>query len=102
MATQRSMQTEITGTKVAGRYMGFDSVWLVCCRGMLRVPVAGRSGAVQGVGAAGSGEEENVARGSSAQLRNGAKDTAAGTSRGAGKAGVGGEREELGTWIDSD
>lgn len=67
MATQRSMQAEITGTKVAGRYMGFDSVWLICCRGMLRVPDAGRSGAVHGVGAAGSGEEENVARGSSAQ-----------------------------------
>jgi hypothetical protein len=90
------------GTKVAARLMGFDPVWLVCCKGMLRVPDVGRSGAVHGVGAAGSGEEENAGRSSSRLRRSGSKDSAAEPSRTARKAGGGGEREDVGTWIESD
>lgn len=102
MAADRSMQAAMMGRKLDTKLLGFDRPCLVCCRGMLAVPAAGRSVAHHGAGGGGSGKERTAGMCNPAHVRNGGFAGEAGPSRTVGKAGMGGEFEELGAWSDAD
>ena len=102
MAAERSMQTAMMGRNLDRKRVGFDPPCLVCCRGMLAVPAAGRSAAQHGAGGDGSGEERTSGMPKPSHVRNGVSAGEAGPSRTVGRTGMGGEFEALGAWSDAD
>lgn len=96
MAVDMSMQTAMMGRKVDRKTLGFDPPCVVCCRGMLAVPAAGRGAAHHAAASDGSGEEWTSGMWNTSHVRDGVSAGEAGPSRTAGKTGMGGEFEELG------